>query len=107
MHNLIIKKISLIEFYFTNPVPLDLNIDSLSLIIESKECYQFKLKLFDLVEKDKCSFTIPSLASNFKIEMGFIIEKFGRFQLIGIYNLIKMKLITFICIYIIINKDMN
>ncbi len=90
MYNFIINKINKVEFKFTNPLKIDLCIGYISLILKSKDCHQVKLKLVDLIEKEKHSFTIPSLAVDYKIEMGIIIENFGRFQFIGIYYLTKI-----------------
>lgn len=62
-----------------------MNIDHINLIIESTEFESKFIELFNLNETKDRSFIIPSLADDFKIELGFIFNKHGHFKINGKY----------------------
>lgn len=71
-----------IEIKLTNPVEIDLSIDSIELLAEAIDSTLVRLKLFD-EKKNKNTFVVPSLEAEFKLEMGFVLEQLGQFKIIG------------------------
>ena len=89
-----------------NPVPIDLNIDSIDLILNSKDENEFLVKLFDSKNPENQNLVIPANKSNLNIEMNFTMKKLGNFQIIGMLQ-INFKLFEIIllkdlyCIYLV------
>ncbi len=78
-------KFSQIGISFTNPVPASLSINSLSLIIESyQDQTKFAVELVTADDRKQTSFEIPAMLNEQAIiQMGYVFEHLGKFQIIG------------------------
>lgn len=68
---------------FSNPIPIDLFIESINLIAEAEDKTTFIIPLFLLSDETKSSFTIPAATKEFKVEMGFLYSLLGNFKIVG------------------------
>lgn len=81
VYNFWVNQLNRVEIQFTNPIEIDLKINSIELLAETSESNKIRLKLFD--DKENASFVLHSL-TDYKLEMGFIFEQLGQFKIIGI-----------------------
>ncbi len=68
---------------FSNPIQIDLLIESISLIAEAENKTTFMVPLFLISDETTNSFTIPSTTKEFKVEMGFLYSILGNFKIVG------------------------
>ncbi len=90
VYNFWVNQLNRVEIQFTNPIEIDLKINSIELLAETSESNKIRLKLFD--DKENTSFVLHSL-TDYKLEMGFIFEQLGQFKIIGILRFILFAIL--------------
>ena len=76
---------------FSNPIRIDLLVDSMNLIIESHlDKTKFSVEMHIAGNDQKRDFIVPSLAKNCNINLAFDLRTLGKFRIIGKFQFIKL-----------------
>jgi hypothetical protein len=104
-HRLPVNQVNRIELIFSNPIPLELHVESLALLAETTEKKLFKLELFLTDTEDKQrQFRIPANTNEFKLNVGFYFEEMITFKIIG-YEIELFNFTSKIYFYDIYNPE--